>query len=32
MAKTTTIGSVEFERNIQSAFRVHSGDTAAVVL
>ncbi len=27
MGKTTTIGSVEFERFIQSAFRVQSGDT-----
>ncbi len=31
MAKTTTIGSVEFERYIQSAFRVQSGDTVVYV-
>ena len=31
MAKTTTIGSVEFERFIQSAFRVQSGDTVVYV-
>ncbi len=31
MGKTTTIGSVEFERYIQSAFRVQSGDTVIYV-
>ncbi len=31
MGKTTTIGSVEFERFIQSAFRVQSGDTVVYV-
>lgn len=31
MGKTTTIGSVEFERYIQSAFRVQSGDTVVYV-
>ena len=31
MAKTTTIGSVEFERYIQSAFRLQSGDTVVYV-
>ena len=31
MGKTTTIGSVEFERYIQSAFRVQSGDTIVYV-
>ncbi len=31
MAKTTTIGSVEFERFIQSAFRIQSGDTVVYV-
>ena len=31
MGKTTTIGSVEFERYIQSAFRLQSGDTVVYV-
>ena len=31
MANTTTVGSVEFERYIQSAFRVQSGDTVVYV-
>ncbi|MCH7835431.1 MAG: MBL fold metallo-hydrolase [Chloroflexi bacterium] len=31
MANTTTVGSVEFERFIQSAFRVQSGDTVVYV-
>ncbi len=31
MGKTTTIGSVEFERYVQSAFRVQSGDTIVYV-
>lgn len=31
MGKTTTIGSVEFERYIQSAFRIQSGDTVVYV-
>ena len=31
MGKTTTIGSVEFERYIQSAFRLQSGDTIVYV-
>ncbi len=31
MGKTTTIGSVEFERYIQSAFRIQSGDTVLYV-
>src|SRR3990170_5499210 len=31
MGATTTIGSVEFERYIQSAFRIQSGDTVVYV-
>jgi len=31
MGKTTTIGSVEFERYIQSSFRIQSGDTVVYV-
>src|SRR3989304_2245807 len=31
MGKTTTIGSVEFERYVQSAFRLQSGDTVVYV-
>ncbi len=31
MGKTTTIGNVEFERYIQSAFRIQSGDTVVYV-
>src|SRR3990170_1241523 len=31
MGKTTTIGSVEFERYIQSAFRLQSGGTIVYV-
>ncbi len=31
MGKTATIGSVEFERFIQSAFRIQSGDTVVYV-
>ncbi len=31
MGNTTTIGSVEFERYIQSAFRIQSGDTVVYV-
>lgn len=31
MGKTTTIGSVEIERYVQSAFRVQSGDTVVYV-
>jgi len=31
MANTTTVGSVEFERYIQSAFRIQSGDTVVYV-
>src|SRR3972149_11177220 len=31
MGKTTTIGSVEFERYIQSAFRLQSGGTVVYV-
>ena len=30
MGETTTIGSVEFERFIQSAFRVQSGATVVL--
>ena len=31
MPKTTTIGSVEFERHIQSSFHIQSGDTVVYV-
>ena len=31
MGKTTTVGNVEFERYIQSAFRIQSGDTVVYV-
>ena len=31
MGATTTIGGVEFERYIQSAFRIQSGDTVVYV-